>query len=57
MKQFLTALALSVAGTGAIAADFVNEEPAPVVTTEGAPASFTWTGLHAGIQGGYGWTS
>src|SRR5690606_34616091 len=20
------------------------------------PASFTWTGLHAGIQGGYGWT-
>ena len=56
MKYILTVLTLSVAASGAIAADFVNEAPAPVATTEVAPASFTWSGLHAGIQGGYGWT-
>ena len=44
---------LAVLIPGAVHAADIYEVPAPVFTP--APAASTWTGIYAGLHGGYGW--
>mgnify|MGYP002622317243 CR=1 FL=1 len=57
MKTKLLALsmALGLSATGAMAADAIIYEPAPVSPPLHAP--FDWTGFYLGAQGGYAWTT
>lgn len=54
-KSILIAtFAFSLLSSAAIAADAVDQIPAPPAATN-APAAFSWAGGYAGALGGYGW--
>lgn len=56
LKQIGLAAVMTAFATGAMAADPVFEEPAPLPPEQVFAPVYDWTGLYVGIQGGYAWT-
>ena len=52
-KLFLSAAAVALFATGAMAADLPSYEAPPMVAP--VPDNFSWTGFYAGLQAGYSW--
>jgi outer membrane immunogenic protein len=58
MKNVLLAgVGLAVLSVAATAADLPSRTRQPVAPVVAAAPAFTWTGLYAGVNAGYGWSS
>jgi len=57
LKLGVAAVALSIVGTAAMAADFGGAPTPPYAPAPNYDQAFNWTGPYAGVLAGYGWTN